>query len=67
MRRAHGQRDTTSTTSLPLNQAQKTMAATPKSSAKTLASAVETKSRLEMCWNVDVKWNLYPESISKVN
>ena len=43
------------------------MAATPKSrSGKTLAEAVETNSRLEMCWKADIKWNLYPQSISEV-
>lgn len=42
------------------------MAVTPKSSAKTLAGAMETKSRLEMCWKVDIKWELYPKAISEV-
>ena len=42
------------------------MAVTPKSSAKTLAGAMETKSRLEMCWRVDIKWELYPKAISEV-
>lgn len=43
-----------------------TMAVTPKSSAKTLAGAMETKSRLEMCWKVDIKRELYPKAISEV-
>lgn len=43
------------------------MAATPKAAAKSFAGAVETKVRLEKCWNVDLNWDLYPTVIKKVN
>jgi len=40
--------------------------ATPKAATKTIAGAVETKSRLEQCWKVDVNWKLYPRVIQEV-
>ena len=42
------------------------MVSTPKSGAKTFAGAVETKSRLEKCWKVDITWELYPTTIHEV-
>ena len=27
----------------------------------------ETRKRLEKCWSEDIDWNLYPESLKKVN
>lgn len=41
------------------------MANTPKND-KSLAVAVETKSRLEKCWKTDINWELYPEIIHEV-
>ena len=42
--------------------------ATPRSSssAKTLAAALETVSRLEKCWKVDLHWECYPRNIQEV-
>ena len=42
--------------------------ATPRSSssAETLAAALETVSRLEKCWKVDLHWECYPRNIQEV-
>ncbi len=39
----------------------------PKGGTKTLATAVETQSRLEKCWSVDINWSLYPRAIHLVS
>ena len=44
----------------------KAMAATPKSVSKNLTSAMETKSRLQMCWKLDLNWELYPPVLKMV-
>lgn len=42
-------------------------AGTPRAGAKTFAAAIETKARLEKCWKVDIKWDLYPKVIREVS
>lgn len=32
-----------------------------------ILKAQETRKRLEKCWSEDIDWNLYPESLKKVN
>lgn len=32
-----------------------------------ILKAQETRKRLERCWSEDIDWNLYPESLKKVN
>jgi len=41
-----------------------TTSATPKGKAK--QSSMETRSRLEQCWERDVNRNLYPSLLAKV-